>query len=218
LAEVGTTLRHTRQQKGLALEDAEHVTRIPRKYLIALEEEDYSVLPAPVYARGFLRSYASYLGLDPGDLMPLFPVRNPRGEEDELRLEPLSRVRRPVRRASRSPSLLVVGAVGLLLLALFGIYGLGRAGNSSPLAGPGETEAPGATVPQAVTGGQIGGLPDFAGRNVGEAVRDLEDLGASYVIIGIGEADTPRGQVVDQAPGPGQELKSGQTVNLVVSR
>lgn len=216
MAEVGSTLRYARQQKGLALEDAENVTRIPRKYLLALEEEDYSILPAPVYARGFLRSYASYLGLDPGDLMPLFPVR-PRGEEDEVRLESVSRVRRPSRRASRSPSLLVVAVVGVFLMAIFGIYGLGQEDNNSPLLDPGQQTA-GGTVPAVLEGGEIVSLPDFAGRTVTEAVGELEGLGASYVVIGIGRSDVPKGQVVDQAPAPGQNVKPGQTVNLVVSR
>jgi hypothetical protein len=57
---LGESLRSARSAKGLTLEDAERVTRIPRKYLEALELENFSILPAPVYARGFLRSYSQY--------------------------------------------------------------------------------------------------------------------------------------------------------------
>ena len=65
---LGETLRRARTAKGITIEDAERVTRIPRKYLEALELENFGILPAPVYARGFLRSYAGYLGLEPGEL------------------------------------------------------------------------------------------------------------------------------------------------------
>ena len=54
------------------LEDAERDTRISRRYLQALETEQFDVIPAPVYARGFLRSYSQYLGLDPQEMLALF--------------------------------------------------------------------------------------------------------------------------------------------------
>src|SRR3972149_584679 len=79
MSPLGETLRRARLSKGITFEDAERVTRIPRKYLEALEVENYGILPAPVYARGFLRSYAGYLGLDPGALLPFFPVGHVEG-------------------------------------------------------------------------------------------------------------------------------------------
>ncbi len=56
-------MRQTREKLGLSLEDAENATKIRRKYLEALENEAYDQLPGVVYARGFLRNYARYLGL-----------------------------------------------------------------------------------------------------------------------------------------------------------
>ena len=88
MSPLGETLRRARLNKGITFEDAERVTRIPRKYLEALELEHFSILPAPVYARGFLRSYAGYLGLDPTELLPFFPV----GHVEEPKLEPLPEV------------------------------------------------------------------------------------------------------------------------------
>ena len=70
MSPLGETLRRARLERGITFEDAERVTRIPRKYLEALETENYGILPAPVFARGFLRSYSGYLGLDPGELLP----------------------------------------------------------------------------------------------------------------------------------------------------
>ena len=73
MSELGSLLVRAREARGLTLEDAERDTRISRRYLQALEAEQFEVIPAPVYARGFLRSYAQYLGLDPQETLGLFP-------------------------------------------------------------------------------------------------------------------------------------------------
>ncbi len=62
---MGELLREARHRKGISVDEAEVQTRIRKKYLLALEEEDYPQLPEPVYARGFLQIYAEYLGIDP---------------------------------------------------------------------------------------------------------------------------------------------------------
>jgi hypothetical protein len=77
MGEIGYRLIRAREARGLTLEDAERDTRISRRYLHALEDEQFEVIPAPVYARGFLRSYAQYLGMDPQEVLALFP----RGDE-----------------------------------------------------------------------------------------------------------------------------------------
>jgi transcriptional regulator with XRE-family HTH domain len=76
MGELGSTLRRAREARGLTLEDAERDTRISRRYLQALENEEFDIIPAPVYARGFLRSYSQYLGLDPQRMLALFPIEN----------------------------------------------------------------------------------------------------------------------------------------------
>src|SRR3990172_3331857 len=73
MREIGSWLVRAREARGLTLEDAERDTRISRRYLQALESEQFDVIPAPVYARGFLRSYSQYLGLDPQEVLALFP-------------------------------------------------------------------------------------------------------------------------------------------------
>ena len=62
--EIGNSLREARVRQGLGYPEAELATKIRGKYIRALEEEDFDVLPSETYARGFLRSYADYLGLD----------------------------------------------------------------------------------------------------------------------------------------------------------
>ena len=73
MSELGARLIGARESRGLTIEDAERDTRISRRYLQALEAEQFDAIPAPVYARGFLRSYSQYLGLDPQQMLLLFP-------------------------------------------------------------------------------------------------------------------------------------------------
>ena len=56
LTGIGVELRDARIARGVTLDDAQRATRISRRYLQALEDEDFEALPAPVFARGFLRS------------------------------------------------------------------------------------------------------------------------------------------------------------------
>ncbi len=71
MARIGETLREARERRGLSIEQAALETRISPRFLEALEAEEFEVLPAPVYVRGFLRSYANYLRLDPQPLLDL---------------------------------------------------------------------------------------------------------------------------------------------------
>jgi len=80
-AKVGPVLEKARKERGLTLEEAEHATKIRKRYLEGLEREDYGVLPDAVYAQGFLKTYANYLGLDgEGLARELRDRRRPRRE------------------------------------------------------------------------------------------------------------------------------------------
>ncbi len=68
----GDSFRHARSNKGVTLGEVERAIRIPRKYLRALEDEDFTALPEGVYARGIVRNYAQYLHLDPDDAINYF--------------------------------------------------------------------------------------------------------------------------------------------------
>jgi Uncharacterized protein conserved in bacteria len=65
-------LRVARETKGLELKEIEEITKIPSKYLQALEEADFCVLPGGVYTVGFLRSYARFLDLDAESIVNAF--------------------------------------------------------------------------------------------------------------------------------------------------
>ena len=82
--EIGNSLREARLRQGLEFPEIEQATKIRGKYLRALEEESFDVLPAQTYVKGFLRSYADYLGLDGQLYVDEFNSRYVRGElEDE---------------------------------------------------------------------------------------------------------------------------------------
>ncbi|MCL4542107.1 MAG: DUF4115 domain-containing protein [Chloroflexi bacterium] len=74
LSTVGQQLREAREARGISLEELSRETRIRLAYLEALERDEYERLPAIVYARGFLRTCASYLGLEPEVLLRQFEM------------------------------------------------------------------------------------------------------------------------------------------------
>ena len=69
---LGETLRQARLDKSVSIAEAARDTRIRRSYLEALEAEDALSLPPPVYTRGFVRTYAEYLGLDAQAMVDLY--------------------------------------------------------------------------------------------------------------------------------------------------
>ncbi len=72
MGEFGELLRNARAYRGVSLVDAERATRINRRYLAALEQEAFDQLPPLTYARGIVRIYAQYLGLDPVTVLAKF--------------------------------------------------------------------------------------------------------------------------------------------------
>jgi hypothetical protein len=86
--EIGNSLREARLRQGLDFPEIEQATKIRGKYLRALEEEQFEVLPAQTYVKGFLRSYADYLGLDGHLYVDEFNSRYVRGELEEEEEQP----------------------------------------------------------------------------------------------------------------------------------
>jgi len=114
-------LAAARERKGVDLSRAERDTKIRARYLAALERADYRDLPGTVYTKGFLRNYATYLGLDAEDVLRQW--RRERG--DQIGPEPLVVPPRPIAEPPRpltfSPSVLVA-ALMTLGVAAFGVY------------------------------------------------------------------------------------------------
>jgi cytoskeleton protein RodZ len=94
---IGLVLERARKDRGLSLEEAERATKIRKRYLIGLENDDYTVLPDAVYARGFLKTYANFLGLDGDGLSQELRTRKkPRRERRLSYAAPSSDFDRPI--------------------------------------------------------------------------------------------------------------------------
>jgi cytoskeleton protein RodZ len=87
---VGSILRQARKRQGMDIGTVEERTKIRAKYLRALEEDDWDVLPGPAYARGFIRAYAELLGLDSEVLVEEFR-RGHEGRSTTTYAEPVLR-------------------------------------------------------------------------------------------------------------------------------
>src|SRR5215208_5812045 len=84
---IGETLREARMRQRLDIADVEARTKIRAKYLRALENEEFGMLPGSTFVRTFLRTYAELLGLDPQRLVEEY--RTNYEARDELDLQPL---------------------------------------------------------------------------------------------------------------------------------
>ena len=95
--EIGNSLREARLRQHLDFPELEQATKIRSKYLRALEDEEFDALPAETYVKGFLRSYAEYLGLDGQLYVDEYNSRYVVGDE-----EPVARPRRSRAGATQS--------------------------------------------------------------------------------------------------------------------
>jgi Helix-turn-helix domain len=127
---VGQVLQAARTGRGLDLNEAERVTKIRVKFLRAMEEDRWEDLPAPVYARSFLASYARFLGLDEEPLVEQYERTAP--DADRVEPIPAGAIRpggiRPPRPALRPFLIGVAAVVAILLVALVIVGSLGGSG------------------------------------------------------------------------------------------
>jgi hypothetical protein len=84
MAEIGPTLRDARIRARIDMTEVENQTKIRAKYLRAIENEEWDLLPGPVYVKSFLRTYGDYLGLDSRMLVEEFKQRYERPQDHEL--------------------------------------------------------------------------------------------------------------------------------------
>src|SRR3990170_3250901 len=84
MAEIGATLREARMRQRIDITDMEVRTKIRAKYLRALENEEWDLLPGPTYVRSFLRTYAEALDLDAKMIVEEYKLRHEPMETGEL--------------------------------------------------------------------------------------------------------------------------------------
>jgi hypothetical protein len=130
MPEIGTTLREARMRQRIDISEIESETKIRAKYLRALENEEWNLLPGPTYVKSFLRTYADALGLDGRLMVEEYKLRHERLSDIELQpISPL-RVRDPRRPRRRVPRGWIVALVVLGLIAA--LAALGRKPDNTP--------------------------------------------------------------------------------------
>ena len=138
--EIGNSLREARIRRGIDFPQAETATKIRGKYLRALEDEQFGVLPAQTYIKGFLRTYAEYLGLDGQLYVDEYNSRFVSGADDH---EPRSRrsTARPPRRNRRIETNVVLVALGVIAILTVVVIAAFVSGGKSPPSPAGKTTA-----------------------------------------------------------------------------
>lgn len=224
---IGEKLRSERRRQGRTLADAAAETRVRESYLAALEEDDFDVLGGDVYARGFIRLYSKYLGLDTEILVAEFRRNHERPEEvTAIPGATIDEVRRPL---SPGPSQLlaqpVVGAlavVGLLVVLFLVVRGGGE--ENTEIADP---DAPGPAAAQtrpAVTeaGPSAPAVPAetpvAADEVAGEVMRELDIVVTAVepLVLDVVRAQIPVSNAPLE-PGESRTLTDAQQVSFTVS-
>jgi cytoskeleton protein RodZ len=149
MPDIGATLREARMRQRIDISEIESETKIRAKYLRALENEEWDLLPGPTYVKSFLRTYAEALGLDGKLLIEEYKLRHERLSDVEMQpiRPPGAREPRRRRRVGSGRGWAVLAVVALLIV---GLYALGRldvgdgddgsdAANTTPAATTGTT-------------------------------------------------------------------------------
>jgi hypothetical protein len=125
--QIGPSLREARTNRGLSPADVHKAIRIRERYLAALEEEHWEQLPGEAYTKGFLRTYADFLGLNGQLYVDEYNSRFLHGDEEPISPESLARSERP-------PSGVLLWTLGVLAIlgAVAGLAAWRLGGGSSP--------------------------------------------------------------------------------------
>jgi cytoskeleton protein RodZ len=154
--EIGNSLREARERQGLGYPEIELATKIRSKYIRALEEEDFTSIPGDAYIRGFLRTYAEYLGLDGDVYVDEYASRFITSWRDELPPRPeRRRIRSRGRPVERRAVLLVLAGIVLLAVLIFAAFSI--PGSSTHVPGVGTKQKNSAPPRQLVLHGTAHG-------------------------------------------------------------
>jgi cytoskeleton protein RodZ len=136
--EIGNSLREARERRGIEFAQVELATKIRGKYLRALEDEQFALLPAQTYVKGFLRTYAEYLGLDGQLYVDEFNSRFVSGGDDHeprVRRSAAARPQRRHRRLETNVVLIALATIAILTVIVISAW-KASGGGKSPAAPP----------------------------------------------------------------------------------
>ena len=152
MAEIGSTLREARMRARIDITEVEARTKIRAKYLRALENEEWDLLPGPVYVKSFVKTYGDFLGLDSRLLVDEFRRRYERPADHDGRTLAATTARERERRRQRQPSRVsswlfsprsVIGVA--LVVIVVALYLIGSHSGSNKNTGGGNTITPATT-------------------------------------------------------------------------
>jgi len=150
MADIGATLREARMRQRIDISEVESETKIRAKYLRALENEEWDLLPGPTYVKSFLRTYAEALGLDGKLLIEEYKLGHERLSDVEMQPIRPPGAREP-RRRRRVGSGRGWAVLAVVVLILGGLYAVGRIGNDSSSGDDAATTTPSTTTSKART-------------------------------------------------------------------
>lgn len=120
--EIGTKLKEARVAQNLSLDSVQETTKIQKRYLVAIEEGNFHVLPGKFYARAFIKEYATAVGLDPSELLDEYKEEVPETEQEDT--EQYTRIQRSRRdtNPSKSPMIFSLLPTIIVILLIIGIF------------------------------------------------------------------------------------------------
>ncbi len=122
---IGEILKEARVENNLSLDDIQEITKIQKRYLVAIEHDDYHALPGRFYARAFIKEYAQAVGIDANEILQEFDEDKIQTEEEQTvqytRME-RSRRARPAKGGTSIFSLLpsvivIILVIGIIFVA-----------------------------------------------------------------------------------------------------
>ncbi|MEB5469138.1 DUF4115 domain-containing protein [Virgibacillus pantothenticus] len=120
--QIGARLKEAREAQNLSLEELQEMTKIQKRYLIAIEEGNLQILPGKFYARAFMKEYANAVGLDPNELMEEYKEEVPKTEEPtEEQYSRIQRSRKNQEKSTSNFSLFPTIIVGLLIIGIIAV-------------------------------------------------------------------------------------------------
>lgn len=131
MADIGDKLRSARKAKGMSIEDVEKITKIQRRYLTAIENDDFDQLPGDFYVRAFIRQFADVVGLNGKELLADYKSEVPEAKPEEYvensidnkseRIKETTNNRKGIWR-SYMPQIATVVGIVLVILVVYIVY------------------------------------------------------------------------------------------------
>ncbi|MDK7067788.1 helix-turn-helix domain-containing protein [Lactobacillus paragasseri] len=131
MADIGDKLRSARKAKGMSIEDVEKITKIQRRYLTAIENNDFDQLPGDFYVRAFIRQFADVVGLNGKELLADYKSEVPEAKPEEYVENSIDNKSEKIKETTNSrkgmwrsylPQIATVVGVVLVILVVYIVY------------------------------------------------------------------------------------------------